>query len=83
MFVVSYYVNGRDASLEDFLDPKVLDMLAVKTDEILKVTRLSLSCLLSYTRTFNAVKNDEAVIQNEYRYQTTASTDGHFIMHNP
>ncbi|MCJ8740897.1 hypothetical protein PDJAM_G00064450 [Pangasius djambal] len=32
-----YYVNGRDASLEDFLDPKVLDMLAVKTDEVLKI----------------------------------------------
>lgn len=32
-----YYVNGRDASLEDFLDPKVLDMLAVKTDEVLKL----------------------------------------------
>ncbi|KAK3524187.1 hypothetical protein QTP70_021870, partial [Hemibagrus guttatus] len=32
-----YYVNGRDASLEDFLDPKVLDMLAIKTDEVLKI----------------------------------------------
>lgn len=78
MFVVSYYVNGRDASLEDFLDPKVLDMLAVKTDEILKVTRLSLSWLLSCTRTFNAVKSDKAVIHNEYRHQTTTSIDGHF-----
>ncbi|KAI5622557.1 heparanase precursor [Silurus asotus] len=32
-----YYVNGRDASLDDFLDPKVLDMLAVKTDKVLKI----------------------------------------------
>ncbi|GAA6101685.1 heparanase [Tachysurus ichikawai] len=32
-----YYVNGRDASLDDFLDPKVLDMLADKTDEVLKI----------------------------------------------
>ncbi|KAF5903707.1 helicase POLQ-like, partial [Clarias magur] len=31
-----YYVNGRNTSLEDFLDPKVLDTLAVKTDEVLK-----------------------------------------------
>ncbi|KAM9450930.1 heparanase [Clarias gariepinus] len=34
-----YYVNGRDTSLEDFLDPKVLDMLAVKTDEVLKIVQ--------------------------------------------
>ncbi|KAI5096493.1 heparanase precursor [Silurus meridionalis] len=32
-----YYVNGRDASLDDFLNPKVLDMLAVKTDKVLKI----------------------------------------------
>ncbi|XP_031696464.1 heparanase [Anarrhichthys ocellatus] len=31
-----YYVNGRDTSLEDFLDPKVLDTLALKTKEVLK-----------------------------------------------
>lgn len=33
----SYYVNGRDTSLEDFLDPEVLDTLALKTNEVLKV----------------------------------------------
>lgn len=43
MFLASYYVNGRDASLEDFLDPEVLDMLAVKTDEVLEVTLLTFS----------------------------------------
>ncbi|XP_060791942.1 heparanase isoform X2 [Neoarius graeffei] len=32
-----YYISGRDASLEEFLDPKVLDMLAVKADEVLKI----------------------------------------------
>ncbi|KAI3362512.1 hypothetical protein L3Q82_012799 [Scortum barcoo] len=37
-----YYVNGRDTSLEDFLDPEVLDTLALKTNEVLeKVNRLS------------------------------------------
>lgn len=34
----SYYVNGRDTSLEDFLDPEILDTLAVKTNEVLEVT---------------------------------------------
>ncbi|XP_029024210.1 heparanase [Betta splendens] len=29
-----YYVNGRTASLEDFLDPKVLDSLAVETSRV-------------------------------------------------
>lgn len=33
----SYYVNGRDTSLEDFLDPEVLDTLALKTKEVLQV----------------------------------------------
>lgn len=33
----SYYVNGRDTSLEDFLDPEVLDTLALKTGEVLQV----------------------------------------------
>lgn len=33
----SYYVNGRDTSLEDFLDPEVLDTLALKTSEVLQV----------------------------------------------
>uniref|UniRef100_A0A671XC81 Heparanase n=1 Tax=Sparus aurata TaxID=8175 RepID=A0A671XC81_SPAAU len=33
----SYYVNGRDTSLEDFLDPEVLDTLALKTGEVLEV----------------------------------------------
>uniref|UniRef100_A0A8C2XTG6 Heparanase n=1 Tax=Cyclopterus lumpus TaxID=8103 RepID=A0A8C2XTG6_CYCLU len=32
-----YYVNGRDASLEDFLDPEVLDTLAFKTKEVLEL----------------------------------------------
>lgn len=31
-----YYVNGRDTSLEDFLDPEVLDTLALKTKEVLQ-----------------------------------------------
>lgn len=31
-----YYVNGRDTSLEDFLDPEVLDTLALKTNEVLE-----------------------------------------------
>ncbi|KAG9265511.1 heparanase [Astyanax mexicanus] len=31
-----YYVNGRDTSLEDFLDPEVLDTLAGKTNEVLE-----------------------------------------------
>ncbi|XP_076835540.1 heparanase [Brachyhypopomus gauderio] len=34
-----YYVNGRDATLKDFLDPQVLDTLAVKTNEVLEVVR--------------------------------------------
>ncbi|KAI4893187.1 hypothetical protein NFI96_018502, partial [Prochilodus magdalenae] len=34
-----YYVNGRDTSLEDFLDPEVLDTLAVKTNEIFETVR--------------------------------------------
>lgn len=33
----SYYVNGRDTSLEDFLDPDVLDTLATKISEVLEV----------------------------------------------
>ncbi|XP_072518930.1 heparanase [Salminus brasiliensis] len=32
-----YYVNGRDTSLEDFLDPEVLDTLADKTNEVFKI----------------------------------------------
>ncbi|XP_040012608.1 heparanase isoform X2 [Xiphias gladius] len=35
-----YYVNGRDTSLEDFLDPEVLDTLALKTNEVLEKVRL-------------------------------------------
>ncbi|XP_043951677.1 heparanase isoform X1 [Gambusia affinis] len=34
-----YYVNGRDTSLEDFLDPEVLDTLALKTNEVLERVR--------------------------------------------
>ncbi|KAG7217776.1 hypothetical protein INR49_010128 [Caranx melampygus] len=37
-----YYVNGRDTSLEDFLDPEVLDTLILKTNEVLeKVNQVS------------------------------------------
>ena len=39
----SYYVNGRDTSLEDFLDPEILDSLAIKTNEILEVIMRSIS----------------------------------------
>ncbi|XP_055035360.2 heparanase [Misgurnus anguillicaudatus] len=31
-----YYVNGRDTTLEDFLDPVVLDSLATKINEVFK-----------------------------------------------
>lgn len=31
-----YYVNGKDTSLEDFLDPEVLDTLKLKTNEVLE-----------------------------------------------
>lgn len=34
----SYYVNGRDTSLEDFLNPDILDTLSVKISEVLEVT---------------------------------------------
>ncbi|XP_077441962.1 heparanase [Vanacampus margaritifer] len=34
-----YYVNGRDTSLDDFLDPKVLDSLALKTKQVIKAMR--------------------------------------------
>uniref|UniRef100_A0A671XIR7 Heparanase n=1 Tax=Sparus aurata TaxID=8175 RepID=A0A671XIR7_SPAAU len=36
-----YYVNGRDTSLEDFLDPEVLDTLALKTGEVLQKVQLA------------------------------------------
>ncbi|KAG9342590.1 hypothetical protein JZ751_016022 [Albula glossodonta] len=36
-----YYVNGRDTSLEDFLDPEVLDTLAIKTNEVLQTVDLA------------------------------------------
>ncbi|XP_016361570.1 heparanase-like [Sinocyclocheilus anshuiensis] len=32
-----YYVNGRDTSLHDFLDPEVLDTLATKINEVLEI----------------------------------------------
>ncbi|XP_052392224.1 heparanase-like [Carassius gibelio] len=32
-----YYVNGRDTSLEDFLDPEVLDTLGTKIKEVLEI----------------------------------------------
>nr|XP_019969402.1 PREDICTED: heparanase-like [Paralichthys olivaceus] len=31
-----YYVNGRDTSLEDFLDPEILDSLTLKAKEVLR-----------------------------------------------
>ncbi|XP_017282878.1 heparanase [Kryptolebias marmoratus] len=34
-----YYVNGRDTSLKDFLDPGVLDTLALKINEVLKTVK--------------------------------------------
>ncbi|KAG8010416.1 Serine/threonine-protein phosphatase 2B catalytic subunit gamma isoform [Nibea albiflora] len=35
-----YYVNGRDTSLDDFLDPDILNTLAVKIHQVLKEVRL-------------------------------------------
>ncbi|XP_068430259.1 heparanase [Clinocottus analis] len=35
-----YYVNGRDTSLEDFIDPEILDTLAFKTKEVLEKVKL-------------------------------------------
>ncbi|KAF7641479.1 hypothetical protein LDENG_00280340 [Lucifuga dentata] len=35
-----YYVNGRDTSLEDFLDPEVLDTLALKISEVMETVKL-------------------------------------------
>lgn len=35
-----YYVNGRNTSLEDFLDPEILDTLASKTKEVLEKVKL-------------------------------------------
>ncbi|XP_050949842.1 heparanase [Labeo rohita] len=34
-----YYVNGRDTSLDDFLDPEVLDTLATKINEVLEIVQ--------------------------------------------
>ncbi|XP_062290311.1 heparanase [Scomber scombrus] len=36
-----YYVNGRDTSLEDFLDPEVFDTLTLKTNEVLEKVKLA------------------------------------------
>ncbi|CAI5666036.1 unnamed protein product [Oreochromis niloticus] len=36
-----YYVNGRDTSVKDFLDPEVLDSLALKTNEVVKKVKLA------------------------------------------
>ncbi|XP_074546680.1 heparanase [Halichoeres trimaculatus] len=36
-----YYVNGRDTSLEDFLDPDILDTLTLKTKEVLETVKLA------------------------------------------
>ncbi|XP_062414966.1 heparanase isoform X1 [Pungitius pungitius] len=35
-----YYVNGRDTSVEDFLDPQVLDSLILKTKEVLQEVQM-------------------------------------------
>lgn len=35
-----YYVNGRDTSLDDFLDPDILNTLALKIDEVLEEVKL-------------------------------------------
>lgn len=36
-----YYVNGRDTSLKDFLDPEILDTLVLKTNEVLEKVKLA------------------------------------------
>ncbi|CAB1425353.1 unnamed protein product [Pleuronectes platessa] len=36
-----YYVNGRDTSLEDFLDPEILDTLKLKTKEVLQKVQMA------------------------------------------
>ncbi|XP_055722588.1 heparanase-like isoform X5 [Salvelinus fontinalis] len=36
-----YYVNGRHTSLKDFLDPEVLNTLALKTHEVIKTVDLA------------------------------------------
>ncbi|KAL0965704.1 hypothetical protein UPYG_G00284650 [Umbra pygmaea] len=35
-----YYVNGRDTSLEDFLNPEVLNTLTLKTQEVMKTIEM-------------------------------------------
>uniref|UniRef100_A0A3Q1FJ97 Heparanase n=1 Tax=Acanthochromis polyacanthus TaxID=80966 RepID=A0A3Q1FJ97_9TELE len=35
-----YYVNGRATSLEDFLDPEVLDTLTLKTNDVMEKVKL-------------------------------------------
>ncbi|KAM8828330.1 heparanase [Spinachia spinachia] len=35
-----YYVNGRDTSVEDFLDPQVLDSLILKTKDVLEEVQM-------------------------------------------
>lgn len=39
-------MNGRHASLEDFLNPDILDTLGVKITEVLEVTTCLVSCLM-------------------------------------
>lgn len=43
-------MNGRDTSLEDFLDPEVLDTLALKTGEVLEVKTSSAGGRVRVTR---------------------------------
>ncbi|KAM9307384.1 heparanase [Pholidichthys leucotaenia] len=35
-----YYVNGRNTSLQEFLDPEILDSLSLKTSEVVKKVKL-------------------------------------------
>uniref|UniRef100_A0A3P9DA21 Heparanase n=1 Tax=Maylandia zebra TaxID=106582 RepID=A0A3P9DA21_9CICH len=44
-----YYVNGRDTSVKDFLDPEVLDSLALKTNEKVKLASPGKSVWLGET----------------------------------
>lgn len=52
----SYYVNGRDTSLEDFLDPEVLNTLALKTQEVMEVMKKRLTNVHVYKCTINVLQ---------------------------
>ncbi|XP_031658932.1 heparanase isoform X1 [Oncorhynchus kisutch] len=51
-----YYVNGRDTSLEDFLDPEVLNTLALKTHEVMEVMKKKLTNVHVYKCTMNVLQ---------------------------